>query len=413
MSASGPADREKTRPDDANPDLPPRFSASEYGRRYTLVREEMDRRGLAALILFGDSGHIGGFQTNCHYLSNYIDQFYSYVVFPAEGDPTLFFCLQPHETGVRQYSVIDDIRWGGWDIAAAVAGRIRELGVDRKRIGLVGVSSFQIRFTLPSDHMETLGKELPHADLEVATDILEEIRIIKSGEELDAIRKGAAFSDAAVRALEENIRPGMREQELEAIVVDRVIREGGFPHVQMIGSTPMADPNLFCPRPHPTGRRLEKGDIIFTEISASHNRYSGQIVRAIVLGEPTKRVRALFDLAASVHDAIAGVLRPGATEQDVIGALQPIKEAGLIIQCSGLHGWGQTLERPTIGLPGVGRWVEGGIAPFTFRANMTMMIEPNPVTPDKKMGMFVGNLHWVKEDGAVNLQAYPLKLIVV
>ena len=161
MSASGPADREKTRPDDANPDLPPRFSASEYGRRYTLVREEMDRRGLAALILFGDSGHIGGFQTNCHYLSNYIDQFYSYVVFPAEGEPTLFFCLQPHETGVRQYSVIEDIRWGGWDIAAAVAGRIRELGVDRKRIGLVGVSSFQIRFTLPSDHMETLGKELP------------------------------------------------------------------------------------------------------------------------------------------------------------------------------------------------------------------------------------------------------------
>ena len=37
MSASGPADRGKTRPDDANPDLPPRFSASEYGRRYALL----------------------------------------------------------------------------------------------------------------------------------------------------------------------------------------------------------------------------------------------------------------------------------------------------------------------------------------------------------------------------------------
>ena len=42
-----------------------------------------------------------------------------------------------------------------------------------------------------------------------------------------------------------------------------------------------------------------------------------------------------------------------------------------------------------------------------------MMIEPNPVTPDRKTGMFVGNLHWVTKDGAVNLQAYPLKLIVV
>jgi Xaa-Pro aminopeptidase len=121
----------------------------------------------------------------------------------------------------------------------------------------------------------------------------------------------------------------------------------------------------------------------------------------------------LFDLAAEVHDATAEVLRPGGTEQDVIRALQPIKEAGLIIQCSGLHGWGQTLERPTIGLPGVGRWIEGGIAPFTFRENMTMMIEPNPVTPDRKMGMFAGNLHWVTDKGAVNLQAYPLKLVVV
>ena len=44
---------------------------------------------------------------------------------------------------------------------------------------------------------------------------------------------------------------------------------------------------------------------------------------------------------------------------------------------------------------------------------MTMMIEPNPVTPDRKTGMFVGNLHWGTKDGKVNLQAYPLKLIVV
>lgn len=394
-------------------DILPRFSASEYKRRYDLVREEMDRRGLRALILFGDSGHIGGFQTNCHYLSNYIDQFYSYVVFPYKGEPTLFFCLQPHETGVPPFSVIEDIRWGGWDIAAAVAGRIRELGHDRERIGLVGVSSFQIKFTLPSDHLETLRKELPHADLEVATDILEDIRLVKSEEEIDAIRKGAAFGDAAVRALEKDVNAGMRERDLEAIVVSTVIKEGGIPHVQMFGSTSMVKPDLFCPRPHPSNRILENGDIIFTEISASYNRYSGQIVRPIVLGEPTRRYQELFDLAAAVHDGIAEVLRPGRSEQDVIHALQPIRKAGLIIQCSGLHGWGQTLERPTIGLPGVGRWKEGGIAPFSFRANMTMMIEPNPVTPDKKMGMFVGNLHLVTKDDAINLQKHPLKLIVV
>ena len=61
----------------------------------------------------------------------------------------------------------------------------------------------------------------------------------------------------------------------------------------------------------------------------------------------------------------------------------------------------------------MGRWKEGGVLPFTVRPLMTLMIEPNPVTPDGKQGMFFGNLHWITPSGAENLQKFPSKLIVV
>lgn len=391
----------------------PRFSGAEYERRYALARREMERRGLDLLIVFGDSGHGGGFQANCHYLSNYVDQFYSYVVFPLRGEPTLLFCLQPHEGGVRRVSVIEDIRWGGWDITGAAAARVRELGLERGRLGLVGVSSFQVRFTWPSDHLDALRGHLPEAEFQVATDLFEDLRLLKSEEEIEAIRKGAELTDLAMRAVEEETRPGMPEGDLWAIAADAVFRAGGWPHVMMFGSTPMADPDLTCPRPRPSRRRLEKGDVVLTEISAAYNHYSGQIVRPLCIGEPTRSYRELFDLALGVHDAIAASLRPDNTEKDVVAALEPIRARGLQIICSGVHGWAQTLERPTIGIPGMGRWKEGGVLPFTFQPNMTLMIEPNPVTLDGKQGMFFGNLHRITPSGAENLQKFPSKLIVV
>jgi len=70
----------------------PRFSDQEYDRRYQAVRDEMARQGLSCLIVYA-SGYCVGNQKNLHYLSNLISYLPAYLVFPLEGEPTLYMLI--------------------------------------------------------------------------------------------------------------------------------------------------------------------------------------------------------------------------------------------------------------------------------------------------------------------------------
>ena len=78
------------------------------------------------------------------------------------------------------------------------------------------------------------------------------LRLVKSGEEIEWLRRGAAMSDDAVRALAGAARPGMTEAECCAVLESGYIAAGGLTHIHYLGVTPMADPGCACP---PSGRR--------------------------------------------------------------------------------------------------------------------------------------------------------------
>src|SRR5207237_2261808 len=73
------------------------------------------------------------------------------------------------------------------------------------------------------------------------------LRLIKSEEELDWLRIGAAFSDAGFAALLAGTRRGMTERELGNLVERAYVGEGGTTFIHFIGVTSMVDPQLFVP----------------------------------------------------------------------------------------------------------------------------------------------------------------------
>jgi Creatinase/Prolidase N-terminal domain len=70
----------------------PRFSNTEYTRRYTAIREAMDRDGLDAILLSGARG-----SSEVRYLSNYLAQSPCWLLFPRREDPTLFIHFFNHQ----------------------------------------------------------------------------------------------------------------------------------------------------------------------------------------------------------------------------------------------------------------------------------------------------------------------------
>ncbi len=384
----------------------PRFSEGEYRRRYAAVRERMAARRLDALIVYGGPGLGYHNQVNVHYLANYVDQVATYVVFPLAGAPTQLVSIHPWLPIGEIVSVIDDVRVGG---AREVAELLKDGGGALRRIGIVG--SGGVAKSIPHDHYELLREALPGAELVVAADLLEEVRRIASPEELEWFARGAALTDVAFQALVDAARPGVSDHELFAAIHHAYLRRGGTFYFSWLGSTAMADPVMPYPWTHPSGRRLEKGDVILAEISAGFWGYAGQLQRVITLGEPTPLYRRLFDLARDIYERVSPALVAGGT----LGTLQDIaariEEAGFTIQCPVIHGWGQRLRPPFCGIPSLSAWRSDPDA--RFEANELMAVEPNPCTPDLRAGVMVGNLNVVTPNGGRSLHGVPLDLVVL
>jgi Xaa-Pro aminopeptidase len=389
-----------------------RFSAGEVERRFALARDLMRANDLSALVVFGNSGTNRANMANPFWLSNHLDLHHCYLVVPLEesSETALYTGLTNHVPNAREVSEVPLIEWGGYDPADTVVERLRAIGADRGRVGLVGVNA-KFSMGMPYAHHARLRERLPELELVDVTGSYQRLRVVKSDEEIDWLRKAAELTDKAIVALAEQARPGMTEIELVALGEGAYRADGGMPRIMFLRSMAMDDPTGCLPAQNPSHRKLRRGDVIITEFSASYWGYTGQIHRPVFVdAEPTPDWQRMFDVAKQVYDAIADTIRPGATEADVIRAAEPIREAGYAIYDDLVHGYGVDIMPPLIDRDQLGRPPDDGGA--TFERGMAVVIQPNPITPDERMGLQLGALTIVRDGGAESLHRVPFEPLV-
>jgi len=379
----------------SDPALYPTTSAAELARRYAAVRSVMAERDLVSLVVYGR-----GRDLDVQYLSDWPGTRESYLIFPREGDPALFVQLSNHLPNAKRTAAVDDVRWGGVDSVNSVAGALRERDLARGRIGLVGPAPWQ--------HQSALARALPGVEWTDATAILRDLRLIKSDEEMARLRVACRYTDMAMEALEREVRPGLREDQLAGIVECAYSGEGGTHGIHFMATTPMRAPVIGVPSQIPSRRVIEKGDVLITEVSAEHWGYSGQIHRAYAIGEPpTEPYARMHAAAVECYERIVAVLRDGATAHDVVDAADIVHERGFTLYDDLFHGTNQlppilrsrqTLHRP--------------VPDFTFRENMAVVIQPNLVTADARMGLQVGETVRITKTGIERLHEYPMRFVV-
>src|SRR5205085_5158539 len=156
--------------------------------------------------------------------------------------------------------------------------RLRELGAEQGRVGLVGINA---RFAtgMPYAHYLQLHELLPRAQLADVTASFQRLRLVKSEEEIAWLRRAAALTDNAVQAMAERACPGVTEIELVAAAEAAYRSEGAMPRITFLHSMAMDQPSGCVPAQVASRRRLRTGDVVITEISASYWGYAGQIHR--------------------------------------------------------------------------------------------------------------------------------------
>jgi Xaa-Pro aminopeptidase len=168
----------------------------------------------------------------------------------------------------------------------------------------------------------------------------------------------------------------------------------------------MAEPDLCVPAQWPSRRRLRAGDVLTCEVSASYRGYPGQLLRTFTIAAPATPVYAdLHRIAEAAFGAMAARLRAGATAGDLAAAAaEIILGAGYTIYDDLVHGFGGGYLPPVISRADL----EACRArDFTFAAGMTVVLQPNVITPDERAGVQTGELVLVTESGWEPLHRYP------
>ncbi|HEX6300380.1 MAG TPA: M24 family metallopeptidase [Acidimicrobiia bacterium] len=378
----------------------PQFSDDEIERRRGLVRDFIDQNHLDGLVVFGWSAQNRTAQADVYYLSGYMGMRDNYVVFPRQGEPTLFAQSCNHVPNASEVSFLDDIRWGGVDNGQTIGEDLLDRGlVD---MGVVGWMPYQ-----QYDSMRrTVGDRCSFTDV---TALFRKIRLRKSDEELEWLTRGAGFTDAALGGLRDALRPGVRENELAEAIETSYLGDGGLTTFYYIASTPMARPERSVPGQVLSSREIQAGDVVSCEISVSYAGYAGQGLRTFtVASEPTAQIAELHTVAAAVYHDVAAVIRPGATVEDVWRASDSIAQHGFTIRDGLLHGYGIGLLPPSIRTRQTTHGVDDD---WVFEEGETIVIQPNVVTVDETAGVQVGELCVVTGEGARSLHSFPFELI--
>jgi len=383
-----------------NTDLYPRFSDVEIARRRALVSDFVEQHHLDGLVVFGWSAQNRTAQADVYYLSGYLGMRDNYVVVSAEAEATLFAQSYIHVPNATEVSFLDDVRWGGVDNGETIGEELVRLGL--RNVGVIGWMPYQQHDSM----RRTTGDQCRFEDVTAG---FRKIRLKKSDEELQWLQQGASFTDAALAGLQNGLTPGIREYQLAGAIETSYLADGGTTGFYYLASTPMSRPDRCVPAQVLSNRVIEAGDVVTCEIAVGYAGYAGQCLRTFtVSAEPTPQIAELHATAEEVYRSVASSIRTGAGIEEVWEASDAISERGFTIRDGLVHGYGIGLLPPSIRTRETTHGVDDD---WVFEAGQTIVIQPNVISPDETVGVQVGELCVVTDEGARSLHSYPLELI--
>jgi Xaa-Pro aminopeptidase len=146
-----------------------------------------------------------------------------------------------------------------------------------------------------------------------ATFDVEELRRVKSADEIAVLRQAADLADLGYQRFAEVIAPGMTEYELVAEVEAFLKCNGAEDNFMLIASGGVEVTGM---KP-PTARKFQAGDSVTTELTPQMDGYWAQICRTLVLGEPSAGQRESFAIFSEAQKAAEEFLKPGVNIADV------------------------------------------------------------------------------------------------
>ena len=237
--------------------------------------------------------------------------------------------------------------------------------------------------------------------------IMEHARAIKSSHEIDAFKASLATCAESVAVMRDAIRPGMRESEALACLLQASIARGGeYPETRLLTSGPRTNPWF----QETADRVMQRGDMLSfdTDLIGPMGFYN-DISRSWIVGEtpPTDAQRRLYDLSRRQLEHNIALLRPG------IGFMEYAERAFVLPDdclpnryADIAHGCGLGVEYPFILYP---EDAEAGAYDGVFEADMIVCVESYVGAVGGPDGVKLEQPVLIADNGPVVLTDCPLE----
>ncbi|HLH20679.1 MAG TPA: Xaa-Pro peptidase family protein, partial [Bryobacteraceae bacterium] len=157
-----------------------------------------------------------------------------------------------------------------------------------KRLGLRRIGYEPARMTC--DAFELMKSKLPmRASLEPAAGWIEQLRMVKSAEELARIRRSVETNSRAFEQTARRVRAGMKESDLAAELEYRMRRLGA--EKPSFDTIVAGGARSALPHAQPTAARLAAGQLVVVDMGALQDGYCSDMTRMLFLGNPDGKVK--------------------------------------------------------------------------------------------------------------------------
>ncbi|MDH4272322.1 MAG: Xaa-Pro peptidase family protein [Candidatus Aminicenantes bacterium] len=406
------------------------YSAPAFGQRTGYSKEEfmrrraalMDKAGDGLIVLFGETSPLPGAHfhqdNDFYYLTGVEDTGAALIMIPRTKQSFLFLPQQtPREammgganllkdpqakekTGFMEiYDVSFFEEYLGRNIARAGLSLYLRLSprdtIDNARSETLIFTARQSRLhfndqiSLDNHRVLKLRERYPGVEFKDIAPFIDAMRVIKSPEEVEVLRRNGRISAEGVRQAMLATRPGGYEYEIEAAAMYTVLKNGatGAAYPPIVGS----GPNTCVLHYEKNERRVEEGDLVLMDFGGLLDYMSMDISRTWpASGRFTKEQREVYEIALEIQKACIEAYRPGVTNADV---QEHVVE---VMKKKGLDPRGQR--------GGIGHYVglcthDVGPRAEKLQEGMVFAIEPGFYYPEKNIGVRIEDTVLITKDG--------------
>src|SRR5690625_2688464 len=254
------------------------------------------------------------------------------------------------------------------------------------------------------DRHQALKNILPHAQFKNTTNILNDLRVIKSKQEYTLLKQAAALADFGVKTGIEAIREGISELEIVAKIEYELKKQG----VQQMSfaTTVISGTKTASPHGVPSQTTIEKGDLVLFDLGVVFEGYCSDITRTVAFHSITDEQRKIYETVLEAEEKAIAAVEIGRS----VGELDKIARDHIAAAGYGeyfTHRLGHGIGIDVHEFPSM-----HGENTLPLAEGMAFTIEPGIYVPEAG-GVRIEDMVFVTKKGGESLTEYPKDLQII